>query len=95
MNLGISESWFVILTLVKRYSEVCPKFSLALRRVPNLPTITLMVLQCQILEIPVTPKASQNVLLGSDALLNLMLLRLHRTSSQTLQQAPSYYKGVC
>jgi hypothetical protein len=60
--------------------------------VPGAPkrfTTTPMVLLYQSSEIPVTPKAGQNALLGSDTLLKLTLFNLHSTSSQTLLEAPS------
>jgi len=51
----ISQSFFVISPLVRRHSQVYPKFSLALRLVSKLITITLMVLLDQSSEIPVSP----------------------------------------
>ena len=56
---------------------------------PKLSTTAQMVLPYQSSEIPVTPKAGRNALLGSDTLLKLTLLSLHSTSSQTLLEAPS------
>jgi hypothetical protein len=64
-----------------RCSQVHPKFSLALRGVQKYITITPMVLAYLLSKIPCTPKASRNVLLGSDTLLKLMYLSLHITSS--------------
>jgi len=72
-----------------RCSHVHPKFSPALPGVPKLITITPMVLLYQSSEIPVTPKAGRNTLLGSHTLLTLKHLSLHSTSSQTLREAPS------
>ena len=88
-NPGISQSFLVIPALVLRLSQVYPKFSPALQHVPKLITITLMVLLYLSSEIPVTPKAGRNTLLGSDSLLKLTLLSLHSTFSQTLLEAPS------
>jgi len=51
----ISQSSFVISTLVWRCSQGHPKISLVLRRVPKLITITPTVLLYQSLDIPVTP----------------------------------------
>jgi hypothetical protein len=56
---------------------------------PKLFTTTSMVILYQSSEIPFTPKAGWNALLGSDTLLKLTLLSLHSTSSQTLMEAPS------
>jgi hypothetical protein len=72
-----------------RCSQVHPKLSPALRGVLKLITITRMVLLYQSSEIPVTPKAGQNSLLGSDTLLKLTHLSFHSTSSQTLLEASS------
>ena len=75
-----------------RHSQVLPRapeFSLALRGVLKLIAITPMVLLYQSSEIPVTPRAGQNALLGSDTLLKLTHLSLHSTSSQTLLEASS------
>jgi len=79
----------VISALVRRHSQVHTKFSPALGRVPKLIAITPMVLLYQSSEIPVTPKAGRNALLGSDTLLKFTHLSLHSTSSQTLLEAPS------
>jgi len=54
-NPGISQSLFVIPALVRRHSQVHPKFSPALRRAPKLIRITHIVLLYQSSEIPVTP----------------------------------------
>jgi len=72
-----------------RRSQVIPKFSPALRGVPKLITITPVVPLYQSSEIPVTLKAGQNALLGSDILLKLTHLSLHSTSSQTLLESSS------
>ena len=77
-----------------RCSQVHPKFSSALRGVLKLITITPMVLRNQSSEIPVTPKAGWNALLGSDTLLELKL-SLHSTSSQTLLEASSDHNTFC
>jgi hypothetical protein len=50
---------------------------------------TPMVLPYQSSDIPVTPMAGRNALLGSGSLLELTLLSLHSASSQTLLEAPS------
>jgi len=73
-HAGISESLFVIMTFVWQHSQMCAKFSSVLRWVCKLIIITPMVLLYQSLEIPVTQKACQNALQGSDTLLKLMLL---------------------
>jgi len=78
-----------------RCSQVHPKFSPALRGVPNLVTITAMVLLYHSLEISVTPNAGRNALLGSDTLLKLTHLSLHSTSSETLLEAPSDWNTIC
>jgi len=70
-------------------SQVHPMISPALRGVPKPITITPMVLLQQSSEIPVTLKASQNALHGSDTLLNLTHLCLHSTSFQTLLESSS------
>jgi len=54
-NPGISQSLFVIPALVRWYSQVHPKFSLALRHAPKLITITPIILLYQSSEMPVTP----------------------------------------
>jgi len=72
-----------------RRSRVHAKFSLALRGVPKLITITHMVLLYQSSEIPDTLKAGRNALLGSDTLLKLTHRSLHSTSSQTLLESSS------
>jgi len=54
-NPDISQSLFVIPALVRRHSQMHPKFSPALRRAPKLVTITPIVLLYQSPEIPVTP----------------------------------------
>jgi len=46
-------------------------------------------------EIPVTLKAGQNALLGSDTLLKLTLLSLHSTSSQTLLESSRDKNTFC
>ena len=56
---------------------------------PKLFTTAPMVLPYQSSEIPVTPMAGRNALLGSGSLLKLTLLSLHSASSQTLLEAPS------
>jgi hypothetical protein len=61
--------------------------SLALQRVPNLTTITPIVLLYQSSEIQVTVKAGWNAVLRSDTLLQLMLISLHTTSSETLLES--------
>ena len=66
-----------------RCSQVHPKSSPAHRGVLKLITITPMVLLYQSSEIPLTPKAGRNALIGSDTLLKLTHLSLHSTSSQT------------
>ena len=68
-------------------TQVHAMFSMALGGVPKRFTITPMVLMNQSSEIPVTPKADRNPLLGSDTLLQLTHPCLHFTSSQTLLQA--------
>jgi hypothetical protein len=72
-----------------RCSQVQWKFSPALRGVSNLITITLMILQCQFSEIPVTAKASRNAFWDSDTLLKFTHLSLHSSSSPTLLEASS------
>jgi len=72
-----------------RCSQVHPEFAPVLQGVPTLISITPMVLLYLSSEIPVTPKASQNALLGSDTLLKLTHLSLHSTSSETLLEALS------
>jgi hypothetical protein len=86
-NPGISQSLLVIPPLVWRISQVHPMFSLGLRRVPTLITFTPIVLLYPSTEIPVTPKAGRNALLGSNTLQKLTLLSLHSTVSQTLLEA--------
>ena len=54
-----------------------------------------MVLPYQSSEVPVTPKAGQNALLGCDTLLKLTLLSLHSASSHTLLEAPSDQITFC
>jgi len=54
-----------------------------------------MVLRYQSAEIPVTPKAGRNALLGSDCLLKLTLLTLHSASCHTLLEAPSDQNSFC
>jgi len=56
-NPSISQSLFVIPTLVRRHSQVHPKFSPALQRAPKLITITPIILLYQSSEILVTPVA--------------------------------------
>jgi len=73
----------------RRCSQVHSRFSPALRGVLKLITITLMSLRFVSSEIPVTPKAGWNALVGSNTLLTLMHLSLHSTSSQTLLKASS------
>jgi hypothetical protein len=63
-------------------SQVLPMFSSVLRGVCTLITITPIVLLYSSSEIPVTPKASWNVLLESNTPLKLTHLNLHSTSSQ-------------
>jgi len=94
-NPGIAWTGFVILLLVRRHSQVHPKFSPALRWVPKLITITPKVLLYEVSEIPVTPKAGRNALLGSDTLLKLTLLSLLSTSSQKLLETPSDKNTFC
>jgi len=69
--------------------QVYSKFSPARQGFSKLITNTPMGLLYQPSEIPVTLKASWNVLLGSDTLLKLMHPSLHSTSSQTLLEASS------
>ena len=88
-TLGISQSLLVIPAFVQRHSQVHPKFSPALRRVPKLITISPTVVLHQFLKVPVTSKVSWNALLRSDTHLNLMLLSSHSIFSQTLLEAPS------
>jgi len=76
-------------------SQVVPKFSLALRGVLIIITITPMVLLYKSSEIPVTLKACRNALLGSDTRLKLMNLSLHSTSSLTLLQSSSDWNIFC
>jgi len=66
-----------------RCSQVHPKFSPALRGVLKHITLTPMAVLYQSWEMPVTPKAGRNALIGSDFLLKLTHLSLHSTSSQT------------
>ena len=54
-NPGISQSVFVSPTLVRRHSEVHPKFFPAVRHAPKLIPITPIVLLYQSSQIPVTP----------------------------------------
>jgi len=76
-------------------SQVHPKFSLALRGVSKLISITPMVLLYESSVITATLKASRNALLGSDSLLKLTHLSVHFTSSQTLREAPSDENTFC
>ena len=75
----------------RRCSQVHPKFFPAHRGVLKLITITPMVLLYQSSEIPLTPRAGRNALLGSNTLLKLTHLSLHCTSSQTLLETSSDY----
>jgi len=72
-----------------------PKFSPALRGVPNRLTITPMELLYQSSEIPGSLKAGRNALLGSDTLLKLTHLSLHSTCTQTLLEYSSDYNTFC
>jgi hypothetical protein len=56
---------------------------------PKLFTTAPMVLPYQSSEIPVTPKAGRNALLGSDTLIKLTLRSLPYTSFQALLEVPS------
>jgi len=94
-NPGISQRLFVIPGLVRRHSQVYPKFSPALRRAPKLIKITPIVLLYLSSDIPVTLKACRNTLLGSDTLLKLTLLSLHSTSSQTLLESSRDWHTFC
>ena len=78
-----------------RCSWVHLMFSLALRGVLKLNTITPKPLLYQSSEIPVTPKAGRNALLRSDTVLKLTRLCLHSTSSQTLLEASSDRNAIC
>jgi len=78
-----------LVTGAPRCSQVNPKFSPAHRGVFKLTTMTPMVLLFQSSEIPLTPKAGPNALLGSDTLLTLTHLSFHSTSSQTLLETSS------
>jgi len=89
-NPGISQSLLVIPTLVWRHTQVHPKISLVLRRVPKLITHTPFGHLYLSSEIPVTLKTGWNALLGSDTLLKLTFVSLHYTSSQTLLQSPTH-----
>jgi len=72
-----------------RCSQVHPKFSPALRGVLKLITITPIVLLYKSSDIPVTPKAGWNALLGSDTVPKSTHLSLHSTSSLTLLESSS------
>jgi len=78
-----------------RCSQMHPDFPPALRGVLNPTTISPMVLLYQSSDIPVTLKAGQNALLGSDTLLKLTHLSLHSTSSQTLLESSSDENSFC
>jgi len=78
-----------LVTGAHRFSQVYPKFSPALRGVLEHITMAPMILLFQSSEIPVTPNASLNALLGSHTLLKLTHLSLHSTFSQTLLEASS------
>jgi hypothetical protein len=84
----LSEFAFIPM-LVWQQSHVHPKVSPVLQHDTEHITITSIVQLYQSSEIPVTPKASQNALLGSDALLKLSLLSFHSTSTHTLLEAHS------
>ena len=102
---GISQSLFVIPTLVQRHYQVDPKFSPALRRAPETyhnhshgtcsSHLRSLILMYKASEIPVTPKAGRNALLWSDTLLKLTLLSLHFTSSQTFLEASRVWNTLC
>ena len=62
---------------------------------PKLITTAPMVLPYQSSEVPVTPNAGGNALLGSDTLLKLTLLSLHSASSHTLLEAHSDQITFC
>jgi hypothetical protein len=78
-----------------RCFQVQQKFLPALQDVPKLITITSMVLLYQSPEIPVTPQAGWNSLLGSYTLLKLPHLSLHSSCSQTLLKASSHLNTFC
>ena len=86
---GISQSLFGIPALVRRHSQVVPKFSPALRHPPKVMTVTPIFLLYQSSKIQVISKAGRNAILGSDSLLKLTLVSLHSASSHTPLEAPS------
>jgi len=94
-NPGIPQSLRVIPELVRRHSQVHPKYCPALRHVPKLITITPMVLMNQSSGFQVTPKAGWNALLGSVTLLKLMLLSIPSISSQILPEVPRDQNTFC
>jgi len=73
----------------RQRSQVLPMFSLALRGVLKLITLSPMVLQYLSSEIPGTLKAGRNSLLVTDTLLYLTHLSFHSTSSQILLESSS------
>jgi len=94
-QLGTSHSVFWTPASLGPFSQVLPKFSLAIWYVPKHVMSTPMVLQDLLSDSQVTLTASWNAFQASDSLLTLMHVSLHSAYSHTTVEAPTDTITLC